>query len=161
VQEAIDKLHELRKALEDNAFGMKRDLDANGKSIHVSEDDYDSQYAKVLYQYMSQALLELNGMDIRQELKPEAKYQKNIKILTEGVHGSFMDNAGNFGNRLLNQVTSLALDGVQTARETAYAKLRTLRDKTEKLKASQGYSGIIEYTIGNQTSLYDGMTYYH
>jgi len=35
--------------------------------------------------------------------------------------------------------------------------LNELRLKTEKLKKAMGFSGIIEHTVGNQTSLFRGM----
>ena len=105
--------------------------------------------------------MELQGIDIHQELHPQRKYPQSARILSEGISGIYIDNAGNFSNRLLNQITSLALDGVQSAREIGFARIRTLRDKTEQLKKDSGYSGFVEYTIGNQSSLYDGMIYFH
>jgi hypothetical protein len=35
-----------------------------------------------------------------------------------------------------------------------------LRLKTEKLKKDLGFSGILEHTVGNQASLYNGMVEY-
>lgn len=160
VQNAIDALNNLRKTLE-SEFNMDQDLNAAGKSIHSETGLYNTQYAKTLYQYISQALLELQGIDIHQELHPQSKYLQSARIQTEGISGTYIDNAGNFSNKLLNQITSLVLDGVQSAREIGFSRIRTLRDKTEQLKKDTGYSGFIEHTIGNQTSLYDGMTYFH
>ena len=161
IQKAIETLDDLRKTLERDDFGMDQDLNASGKSIHSERGLYNSQYAKILYQYISQARLELQGIDIHQELHPQRKYLQSARIQSEGISGIYIDNAGNFSNRLLNQITSLALDGVQSAREIGFARIRTLRDKTEQLKKDSNYSGFVEYTIGNQTSLYDGMTYFH
>jgi hypothetical protein len=42
----------------------------------------------------------------------------------------------------------------------AYGRLRELRNKVEQLKNDTGYAGLVEHTFGNQTSLYNGMTYY-
>jgi hypothetical protein len=61
---------------------------------------------------------------------------------------------------MLNQITSIALEGYQNARDVAFGKLRELRDKVEGLKKDTGYAGLVEHTFGNQTSLYEGMTYY-
>jgi hypothetical protein len=38
--------------------------------------------------------------------------------------------------------------------------LHELRAKVEELKKDTGYAGLMEHTVGNQTSLYDGMTEY-
>ena len=56
--------------------------------------------------------MELQGIDIHQELHPQSKYLQSARIQTEGISGTYIDNAGNFSNKLLNQITSLVLDGV-------------------------------------------------
>mgnify|MGYP003456703608 CR=1 FL=1 len=61
---------------------------------------------------------------------------------------------------MLNKITSIALEGYQNARDQAFGRLRELRNKVEQLKKDSGYAGLVEHTVGNQTSLYDGMTYY-
>ena len=71
-----------------------------------------------------------------------------------------IDNANNFSNKIVNQISQLALDGVQNAREIGTIKIRTLRDKVEQLKKDVGYNSFMEHTVGNQTSLYEGMTFY-
>ncbi|MBR2248666.1 MAG: hypothetical protein IJ880_16920 [Bacilli bacterium] len=157
---ALDALNDLRRTLEGEAFGMKKDIDKEGRSIHSTINDYDSQRAQILYQYISQAMLELNGIDIRQELYAHNNWVESYKIWKDGLSGNYIDNANNFGNRLLNQVTQIALEGVQNAREAGFARIRTLRDKTEELKRHSGYNPFVEHTYGNQTSLYDGMTYF-
>jgi hypothetical protein len=60
-----------------------------------------------------------------------------------------VDNAGNFLNQLLNEVSNSALEGYQNARDAASRRLNQLRLKTEKLKRDMGFSGILEHTIGN------------
>ena len=142
---------------------MKADLDKEGKSIHNTMSEYDNelQYKKTLYQAVTKAMLDLNNIIVHQELHPHDNWVESVKVLTEGFSGNYWENANNFGNRLLNQVSSIALEGVQNAREIGFPKIRTLRDKVEDLKRDAGYSGLLEHTVGNQTSLYEGMTYFH
>lgn len=159
VEQTIKSLMDLKKILE-NQFQMDKDLDYKGQSIHSSMQEYDNQYNKTLYQMVNKALLELNGIDIRQSLKDHDKYLESWNVLTKGMSGTWTDNAGNFGNQMLNQITSLALEGYQNARDTASPRIMDLARRVEELKKDQGYTALKEYTVGNQTSLYDGMTYY-
>jgi hypothetical protein len=46
-----------------------------------------------------------------------------VNIFRKGISGNMLDNAGNFGNQLLNQITSLALEGYQNGRDIAYKRL--------------------------------------
>jgi hypothetical protein len=144
----------------EETFNMKVDLDNQGNSIHTMTGDYDTQYAQELYRMLNQAYLELNKTDMRQELKPGDPYIESFQILNNGISGLMIDNANNFSNKIVNQISQLALDGVQNAREIGTAKIRTLRDKVEQLKKDSGYNSFIEHTVGNQTSLYEGMTFY-
>ena len=57
------------------------------------------------------AIAELSNFDIRQEVKAHNSYIDSLNILNNGLSGNYIDNAGNFGNKLLNQVSSLALEG--------------------------------------------------
>ena len=159
VDEALAALDELRKTLE-NDFKMREDLDTKENSVHSGIQEYDQQYAKTLYQAVNKAILELNNFDIRQSLEDHDSWIQSVHILQNGLSGNYVDNAGNFGNQMLNQITSIALEGYQNARDVAFGKLRELRDKVEGLKKDTGYAGLVEHTFGNQTSLYEGMTYY-
>lgn len=158
VDEALSALYELKKKLEENK-NIKKDT-IKGRSVHNGLRDYDTDYERILYQQVSQAILELNRFDIRQALTDHDQYLQSMNIFRKGISGNMLDNAGNFGNQLLNQITSLALEGYQNGRDMAYKRLNQLRLKTEKLKKDLGFSGIKEHTIGNQTSLYNGMTEY-
>ena len=109
---------------------------------------------------MKKIYKELNNFDIRQSLEDHDSWVQSVHILQNGLSGNYIDNAGNFGNQMLNQITSIALEGYQNARDAAYGKLRELRNKVEALKKDTGYAGLVEHTYGNQTSLYEGMTYY-
>lgn len=159
VEEQLIALDELRRQLE-NDFGMSKDLDNEKRSIHSGIEDYDQQYAKTLYQSVSKAILELSRFDVRQALHDHDQWIQTFDILNKGLSGTYVDNAGNFGLQMLNQITALALEGYQNARDQARPKLRKLRNMVESIKKEQGYSGFIEHTFGNQTSLYEGMTYY-
>ena len=103
------------------------------------------------------SIAELSGLDIRQEVKAHSNWIDSVNILNNGVSGNYIDNAGNFKNRLLNQVTSIALEGYQNARDTIYSRIRHLTTAVEELKRQEGYGTLKEHTFGNQTSLYDGM----
>ncbi len=160
VEATISKLMELRSILENDKHRMGKTLDNDGNSRHSGLKDYDQDYDRNLYQLVSAAILELRNFNIRQNIKDHDPYLESVHILRDGISGNNLDNAGNFGNRLLNQITSLALEGYQNARDEAFRKLNELRQKTEKLKNDTGFSGLLEHTIGNQASLFNGMTEY-
>lgn len=161
IDEVLIDLDKLRKTLEKD-FAMNYDLTSNkeGVSIHTGIQNYDQQYEKTLYQAVNKAILELNNFNVRQALEDHDSWIQSVHILEKGLSGTYVDNAGNFGNQMLNQITSIALEGYQNARDQAYSRLRELRNKTEQLKKDTGYAGLTEHTFGNQTSLYEGMTYY-
>lgn len=159
VDDALAALDELRSKLE-KEFKMGKDVDRDGRSLHSGIVGYDQQYAKTLYQSVNKAILELNNFNVRQSLKDHDSWLESVHIIQNGMSGTYIDNAGNFGNQMLNQITSIALEGYQNARDMAYGRLRELRNKVEQLKKDTGYAGLVEHTFGNQTSLYNGMTYY-
>lgn len=139
-------------------YGSKlNDLDASGNSTFISLDMYDQDYARTLYQSVMAAMLEMSNVDARQMHQDNKKLLQNKNIITKGIQGTMIDNAGNFLNQLLNEVSNSALEGYQNARDAASRRLNQLRLKTEKLKRDMGFSGILEHTIGNQTALYNGM----
>lgn len=156
-------LNELKTKLERD-FKMSQDIitkgENTGKSIYSDYQNYDQQYAKQMYQLVMRAIADLSGFNIRQEVKAHTNYLDSINILENGLSGNMIDNAGNFGNRLLNQITELALEGYQNTRDLIYSRLRALTMEVENLKKQEGYSGIKEYTYGNQASLYDDMIKY-
>lgn len=158
VEEALSALHELRKELE-ITFGMDKDLQ-QGKSRHLGLRNYDDDYERILYQQVSKAILELSNFNIRQSLTDHDSWLQSLNIFKNGISGNRLDNAGNFGNQLLNQITALALEGYQNSRDLASRKLAEMRANTEKLKKDTGFSGLLEHTIGNQASLFNGMIEY-
>jgi hypothetical protein len=104
-------LNELRTKLEKD-FNMKLDVvDKEGTSMHSGVQEYDSQYSKTLYQAVNKAILELNNFDVRQALEDHDSWLESIHILEKGLQGTYLENAGNFGNQMLNQITSIALEG--------------------------------------------------
>lgn len=158
IEEILIQLNELRRLLEKD-FAMNVDIE-QGRSKHNGITDYDNQYAKTLYQAVNKAILELNNIDIRQSLEDHDSWIQSLRIWEKGLSGNYVDNAGNFGNQMLNKITSIALEGYQNARDQAFGRLRELRNKVEQLKKDSSYAGLVEHTVGNQTSLYEGMTYY-
>ena len=159
IEEQLILLNELREKLEKD-FGMNKDIDNEKRSIHSGVKNYDDNYTQILYQMVAKSILELNKFNVRQALHDHDHWMQTFDILNKGFSGSYVDNAGNFGLQMLNQISALALEGYQNARDLARPKLRKLRDMVESIKHDEGYSGIVEHTIGNQTSLYNGMTYF-
>ena len=158
--ELLNKLNELRRSFEKEHTEARQDM-VNGEiAIHSGLRDYDSDYIRTLYQLITNTILELNNMDVRQAYINHHPYLENSNFIKDGLSGVNLDNAGNFTQDILNQLTSLVLEGYQNARDTGFRKLNELRQKTEALKKAVGYSKALEYTVGNQTSLYDGMTKY-
>lgn len=160
IEESINALMDIKTKLEKN-FGMAKDIitkgENTGKSVYADYQNYDQQYIKTIYQMVLRSIAELSGLDIRQEVKAHSNWIDSVNILNNGVSGNYIDNAGNFKNRLLNQVTSIALEGYQNARDTIYSRIRHLTTAVEELKRQEGYSSLKEHTFGNQTSLYEGM----
>lgn len=161
IDETLALLHQLREKLEknDHMSILKKDVEKK-KSVHLGLRNYDDDYERILYQYVQSAILELTRLDVRQSLSDHEKYLESVNIIRKGMSGSMLDNPGHFRNSLLNQVTSLALEGYQNARDMASRRLIELRLKTEELKKKTGFSGLLEHTVGNQASLYNGMTEY-
>lgn len=156
-ERALDELHNLRRKLEESFPNATKTRSGNA-NVHSNIGAYNLNQDKILYQRVMAAIQELNGITIRQILKDHKNYLEHHNIITKGIQGNMLDNAGNFGNQLLNQITSIALEGYQNARDFAFPKLNTMRQNAEKLKKGMGYSGLTEHTFGNQTSLYKGMT---
>jgi hypothetical protein len=100
IDAALSALYELRAKLEENR-NIKRDVVA-GRSVHTGLRNYDDDYERILYQQVSAAILELNKFDVRQALNDHDKYLQSLNIFRKGISGTMLDNAGNFGNRLLN-----------------------------------------------------------
>lgn len=163
VEESLEALNQLKTKLEKD-FGMNKDIltrgENKGKSIYSEVQNYDQQYTKQMYQMTLRAIAELNGFDIRQETKAHSSFLDSLNILENGMSGNMIDNPGNFGNRLLNQVTQLALDGYQNTRDMSIKRLNALSEKVRELKRGENYGVISEYGFGNQASLYNDMTYY-
>lgn len=156
-EQIIQDLLSLSEKLVSNSQGLLRDVtDSRLQGLRRYDLDYDYH----LYSMIQGAILELRNFKVRQNIKDHRKYFEHSNILTKGISGSMLDNAGNFENQLLNEISSLALEGYQNARDVASRKMATLRTKTEKLKKDLGFSGLLEHTVGNQASLYDGMTEY-
>lgn len=154
-ERALYELNKLRLMLEKD-FGMHKVMQGDN-NYHSGVRNYDQDQERILYQHVMAAMLELRNFPIRQALKDHKNFLEHYNIITKGISGNMLDNAGNFGNQMLNQITSLALEGYQNARDAAYRLLNTSRLKTEQLKKDLGYSGLVEHTYGNQTSLYQGM----
>jgi hypothetical protein len=100
VEAALSALYELRSKLEENR-NIKKDI-VKGRSVHTGLRNYDDDYERILYQQVSTAILELNKFDVRQALTDHDKYLQSMNIFRKGISGTMLDNAGNFGNRLLN-----------------------------------------------------------
>ena len=157
---AIAAVKDLLTRLEGEAFGFANDVTTNKDSYKELPGYIHQNYAKILYQQANKALLELSSKDVRQMVKSDKNYISSWKIWKDGLSGLMIDNPGQFGNAILNQMTSIVLEGYQNARDIAQGRIRTLRNNVEELKKKTGYSGVKEMTYGNQSELYDKMTYY-
>lgn len=156
---ALLKLNELRHKLE-TELRMNKIMEDENTNFHSGIGNYNYDQTRILYQQVMGAILELRNFHVRQALSDHKSFFESFNIINKGISGNMMDNAGNFGNQMLNQITALALEGYQNARDAAFGKLNSLRLKTEQLKKDLNYSGFVEHTYGNQTSLYKGMIEY-
>lgn len=154
-----DALNQLRTILEER-FGLDRDITRTQDAYSELSEYTPQNYAKILYQQVNKALLDVNGINVRQITSSHSNYLDHYNVLSHGLSGMMLDNAGQFAVPILNQISGMVLEGYQNARDQASRRLRELRDQVETLKKNTGYSGLQEHTIGNQSSLYNGMTYY-
>ena len=163
IEDSLAALTKLKDKLEKD-FAMNKDIltkgENKGKSIYSEMQNYDQSYTKQMYQMVLRSIAELSGFDIRQEVKAHSNWIDSLNVLENGMSGNMLDNPGNFGNQLLNQVTALALDGYQNTRDMSIRRLNELSDKVRALKRAEDYNMAKEYTIGNQADLYQGMTYF-
>jgi hypothetical protein len=127
---ALERLNELRRKLEED-HGMREVMDDENTNKHSGVGNYYYDQTRILYQQVMSAILELRNFHVRQALSDHKSFFESFNIIKNGISGNMMDNAGNFGNQMLNQITSLALEGYQNARDAAYSKLNNLRLKTE------------------------------
>lgn len=154
-------LYELeRKLVKDYPAELGKDITKEG-SVHKSGRYYHQNHPYILYQMVQKAILELHDMHVRQTNPTlDNLVPSTMRILTKGLSSNMMDNANNFVNRILNEVANISLEGYQNTREQSLAKMQKARNMVEEIKKEIGFSGLKEYTVGNQTDLYKGMTRY-
>lgn len=116
-------------------------------------------YAR-LYNELLQAQRYLQGINFKQQVKDHDKWleERTFKgIVTKGVAGTYIDNPGNNLSDVLNTVAKLVSQAYQNIRNSMSSKVSQLREATEELKKSKGFTGVSQ-TFGNATNMYENMT---
>lgn len=146
----FDKLSEIKDFLEDNY----PELVSGGIQTRQAEQN-TLQYRT--YHQIMQALLELKGINIQQQLKDSKKWIEDFKhILTKGWAGLMVDNPGNHTAQAVNQINKHIANAYQNIRDESNRRKELLHEKLNALKKELGFSTAAGM-VGSQSSLYDGM----
>lgn len=116
-------------------------------------------YAR-LYNELLQAYRYLHGINLKQQIKDHDKYSEEktfMGIIKKGLAGTYIDNPGNMLSDTLNTVAKLVTQAYQNIRNSMTSRVAQIRNATEELKRSKGFTGISEY-VGNATDMYKNMT---
>lgn len=150
----LSKLNGLRIKLENTFSDQVRTVRTDLQEINTPEYQ--------LYYQVMMAIAELKGVDARQQVKDADNWLQNgnfAKILSEGWEGLMLENPGNFKSPMLNQLTKSVSNVFQKIKDKLNTKNRQLRRLMENLKKEANYGWVSNNISGNETSLFDGMTY--
>lgn len=112
-----------------------------------------------LYNQVMAVMLELKGVNVRQQIKDSSKWLEHINILKYGMEGLMLENAGNFKSQALNQLTKSVGNVYQKVRDAVNKENVTVRHLVENLKKEKNFGWIRSNISGNQTDMYKNMTY--
>lgn len=111
--------------------------------------------AKLLFIAANSALLEINGFKERQALRDHDNY---VDSFLKGWQGNEIDNPGNYGNYLVNEVSKLIVNNTQDIRDRIMNTIKENREMVQELDQKLGNSRISQWVV-NPNSRFKGMTY--
>lgn len=134
------------------------------KSAQIKSDSdlNNSNFKDFLYNEITLAITELNGIELRQQLQDHDSWVQDRSfggILTKGLSGNLQDNPGQLNSKALNTLTDLVTQGYQNVRDDMQKEVVKMRSLVEKLKKRMGYSWMQSRLIGNEISIFKNMTY--
>lgn len=146
-QDKIRALEKFIKAMQDNGFKM----DTNPQTQNNMETR--------LYNNAVLALAELKGIKFRQQIEKYGNWFQSLKFWEKGLNSLQTDNPGHMNNETLNLMAKLVFEWNQGVRDDLQAMKPKLDLLVNKLKNDKGFNKVLEYTVGNQASLYSRMIY--
>lgn len=112
-----------------------------------------------LYNAIMSTMMELKGINVRQQIKDADNWLENKKIWKYGWEGLKLENAGNFKSPILNQLTKSVSNVYQKVKDKVNRENVTVRHLVESLKKEKNFGWIKSTISGNQTDMYKNMTY--
>lgn len=154
-QECIDKILGVIRKIEEKRPSLKADFENQNRTFEkVLHFDAHDKLA-LLYLQAHLTLMDLNGFKTRQALKGHTNYMDSLAVLTEGFSGNQVDNAGNFKNYYVNEVSKLIINSVQTIRNKIMSSVQDNGDDIKQLDKELKKN----FVISNPNTRFVGMTY--
>ena len=112
-----------------------------------------------LYNAIMSTMMELKGINVRQQIKDADNWLENKKVWKYGWEGLKLENAGNFKSDILNQLTKSVSNVYQKVKDKVNKENITVRKLVEALKREKNFGWVKSNISGNQTDMYKNMTY--
>lgn len=112
-----------------------------------------------LYNAIMMTMMELKGINVRQQIKDADNWLENKNIFKYGYEGLMMENSGNFKSATLNQLTKSASNVFQKVKDKVNRENVKVRHLVDALKKEKNYGWVRSNITGNQTNLYKNMTF--
>lgn len=146
----IIELTKLKEELEDSFPELK------GKPI--TDIDYIQHPESIIYNNILQAIAELSGVQIVQQIENHPKYFDHIStILQQGLNGSYTDNPGTLKSPNLNKMAYITERGYQNVRVAVTKFNEELHKELQEYKQAKSFGWGQKVTVGNQASLYKNL----
>lgn len=154
-----DNKEQILLELENLAESMEEDPEIykfikNPKSI--IDQPYATRELITAYSQVLWAISEYKGYDFLQQTKDH----KGVEIgLRKGFYYQPLENPGNYASNILNTTSRVMQEVYQNVRDILSRDIAKITTAVDKLKDKEGFSKLKEYTVGNQSKLYDGIIY--
>ena len=150
-EQLYDKLDELRVKLEQLYPSQTKEVSRQLSDLLKPENQ--------LYNAIMSTMMELKGINVRQQIKDAENWLENMKVWKYGWEGLKLENSGNFKSPILNQLTKSVSNVYQKVKDKVNRENVTVRHLVEDLKKQKNYGWIRSNVTGNQTDMYMNMTY--
>ncbi len=150
-EKLYDELDELRKKLEQLYPAQTKVVSRQLNDLLKPENQ--------LYNAIMSTMMELKGINVRQQIKDADNWLENANVFKYGWEGLQLENPGNFKSPILNQLTKSVINVYQKVKDKVNKENVTVRHLVEALKKEQNYGWVRSNVSGNQTNMYKEMTY--
>ena len=152
---AEDKIKALQKLLE-YLTNEKNNMQASLSATYTNQRELQEKHI-ALYNAIHMAIIQLKGINFRQQITDHDKWLEKIMIWRHGISGTYLDNPGNLNSDTLNLVTKLVTEAYQNTRDDMQRKKIEVQKLVQNLKKSKNFGSFLENTVGNQASLYSNL----